>query len=172
MVLGEEQIDFVMRNLEATFDAAVARDEDEAASDLAFSLLQGRSFSEVVERSPGLVVVHGHGLRSRVSEVGDDFLVEAPPSARLVPLSAAVLESSSPGARPRRRHLDLTTELRGWARAGTRVSALTSVGVVAGRLIRAAPDHLTIRGRRGNHHVGRAALLAITRTDGGTADGF
>jgi hypothetical protein len=169
--LGEEGIDFVVRSVEASFDAALARDEEEAASDLAFSLLQERSLSEVVERSLGLVVVDRDGVRSRVSEVGDDFVVEAPPSARLVPLSTAVFESSSGGVPPHRRHLDLTAELRRWARSAARVSALTSVGVVAGQLMRAAPDHLTIRGRRGDHHVGREALLAIKRTGGGTADG-
>jgi hypothetical protein len=169
--LGEDRIEFVVRGLEASFDAAVARDEEEAASDLAFSLLQERTLPAMLERSSGVVVVRPDGGRAGVTEVGEDYVREAPPSARLVPLSAAVFESSNDGAPPRRRDLDMTTELRRWARAGATVSATTSAGVVAGRLLRAAPDHLTIRGRRAEHYIGRGALLAIRRTDAGTADG-
>jgi hypothetical protein len=169
--LGEDRIDFVVRGLEAAFDAAIARDEDDAASDLAFSLTQERTLPGVLERSPGVVVVRPDGGRSRISEVGEDYVLEAPPSARLVPLSMAVLESSNDAAPPRRRDRDVTAELRRWARAGASVCVTTSAGVVAGRLLRAAPDHLTIRGRRGDHYVGRGALLAIRRMGARTADG-
>lgn len=159
-----------MRQLEASFDAAVARDEDAAATDLAFSLLQERSLTEVLERRRALALIRRDGGRSRIALVGDDFVGEAPPSARLVPLAAAVFESLEEGTPPRRRHLDLTAQLRLWARSGAQVTATTPIGDVTGRLVSVSPDHLRLIGRRGEQYIGRGALLEITRIPAGSAD--
>jgi hypothetical protein len=160
----------IVRGLEASFDAAVGRAEDEAASDLAFSLLQERRLGEVLERRRGVTVISRDGVRVPVEVLGDDFVADAEPSTRLLPLATAVFESSGEGAPPRRLHLDLTAQLRLWARGGAHVRLTTFAGEISGKLVRATPDHVTVLSPGGERDIGREAVLDVRRTRAGRED--
>ena len=83
----------LLAELGARFDAVVAREEDEAANDLALSLDQDRSLVEVLTRSREPVATPASGVRWPVRRVGPDHVeVDRGGRTALVRLDAAVLE--------------------------------------------------------------------------------
>jgi hypothetical protein len=158
----------VIAALDASFDASLARREDEAASDLAFSFLQGRSLVDAVRGGPIEVWLSG-GTRLPVASVGRDFVAAG---VLLVPLRRAVLHSvPGPGAPPGRSD-SLLEVLRGWARSGAEVEVSSTSGLVGGRLACAAADHLELRATSARWIVGMDAVDWIRCVRGGPGDDF
>jgi hypothetical protein len=154
--------------LDASFDASLARCEDEAASDLAFSFLQGRSLIDAVREDPVEVWLAG-GTRLPVAAVGRDFVSAG---GVLVPLRRAVLRSASGhGAAPIRPD-SLLEVLRTWARSGVQVEVSTAARLVAGRLGCAAADHVEVHASTARWIVGMDAVDWIRCVRGGPGDDF
>jgi hypothetical protein len=141
-VADDSPVDRLIASLDASFDASVAREEDEAATDLAFSLRQGRSLREAARGQP-LALWTGGGGRVPVTAVGRDYVRAGSLLARPEKV-VLVCEGAAP---PHLREDALLEVLRRWARRGLEVEVAGSEGVLVGRLTCAAPDHLEIAGR-------------------------
>jgi hypothetical protein len=158
-------LDRLIASLDASFDASVARQEDEAASDLAFSLLQGRSFIEAL-RGRSLALCLPEGGRAPVVALGRDYVVGG---GMVVPLLRSVLVAGSREP-PSAREDSLLEVLRRWARAGREVEVSTASGTFAGTLVCAAEDHLELRSGRGQVLLGRRAVEWVRGARGGRGD--
>ena len=144
-VEGNELNTFLGR-LEASFDAQLARAEEEAVTDLAFSLRQDRTLRQRIERKACEVWV-GDSWEPVVA-AGSDVLVVGEPIRILVPAQAACLRAGpGDGPAPAPSWLSL---LRALARRGQVVELISRDGAQAqGRLAAAAPDHVLVEGKRG-----------------------
>lgn len=134
---GSEAIDW-LDGLGASFSAALARDEELAAADLAFSLRQDVDVHAAVARSRcGWVAAGAGGSTHRVEEVGVDYVLAG---TLVLRTRAAVLRSD---AGPPPRTTDRTfLELLG---AACRANADVAVEGASGRLVRVAKDHVAVR---------------------------
>lgn len=169
--MADEQVDRFLASLEATFDASVARAEEEAATDLALSLLQDATLADVVRRAGPLEAVCLHGTVT-VRSVGTNYL--ACDAGILLPLSRAIVRSVRGGTPPTITDDPLLSVLRRAARRGARVEITTTGGTVVGRLVRACVDHVVVhesiagrrnRSDRGEALVGVAAIESIRIVD-------
>lgn len=155
----------LMDSLEASFDAAVARREEEAASDLALSLLQGRSLTDIGGREGAwdLRLADGRGLP--VTLIGRDFIGAGKPPSVLVPAARAVLVRITASTPPRRSDASLVEELRGLVGLGASVRVDTGCGSFEGVLARAGPDHVLLQALTGEVLVGLdgISVLQLTR---------
>jgi hypothetical protein len=149
MMAADDNLRAVLGSLEATFDARVARAEDEAASDLAFSLLQDLSLSEAATRAGALEIVMGDRAPLPVAEVGVDYVAASGRSPTVVPLGRAALRTIPAGRAPESLDRSLLELLRAWAREGRAVAIHAGGGVHRGRLVRACRDHVVVNGYAG-----------------------
>jgi hypothetical protein len=154
----------LMESLEASFDAAVARREDEAASDLALSFLQGRSLTDIAGREDAWDLRFRDGRRLPVTLIGRDFIGAGRPPSVLVPAPRAVLIQASASSPPRRSDASLIEELRGLAGLGASVRVDTECGSFEGLLARAGPDHVLLQAPTGEVLVGLAGMSVIELT--------
>ena len=140
--------------LDAAFEAALAREDEVAATDLAFSLRQDVDVSAAIERSGSAWTLVGSGeARLPVDEVGLDYVM----AGSLLTRTRAVTLRSAAGPAPRTTDATFLEVLGTWARAGARVAA----SGLSGRLVRVAKDHVALsRGGR-ETIVGLAALEAV-----------
>lgn len=144
--MNRSDLDTYLRRLEASFDAQIARAEDEAATDLAFSLRQDRSLRQRIERRPCEVWIDGSW--HEVASIGPDVLVVGDPMRELVPSATACLREGRgdvPGSAP-----SWLSILRALARRGAEIELVSLSGArAAGRLLAAAPDHAWVEGGHG-----------------------
>ena len=89
------ELDPVLMSLAASFEAAVARSEEEAAADLALSLRQGRALIELLHQADGLEAHLAGGARYPVTLVGDDFCGFGEPVTRVVAWDSALFQSTA-----------------------------------------------------------------------------
>ncbi|HEX2295187.1 MAG TPA: hypothetical protein VHN37_07760 [Actinomycetota bacterium] len=140
--------------LEAAFDAAVARDEDAAAADLAFSLRQDVDVRATIARAPSAwTLVGADGSAAPVTEVGIDYVR----GGTLLVRSAAALLRSTPGTPPAVVDRSFLEVLGSHCRAGT----LVTVGGATGRLVRVGKDHLALRHGEAETIVGLGSVDAV-----------
>lgn len=167
--MADSGVDRLLASLDAMFDAAVAREEDEAASDLARSLLQDLSLEETLPRLGPLMALLPEGRLLEVSVVGLDYVTAGSP-AMFIPITRAMLLASD-GPSPEIKGEDLVTALRRMAHAARKIR-VSSDGVEAtGRLRRAAVDHILIETRSGRPVVvGIEAVRAVTLVPEDSAD--
>jgi hypothetical protein len=168
--MADSEIDKVLATLNASFEAAVARQEDEAASDLAFSLLQDLDFFETVRRGPGAVLRMPGGNSFRVVEAGTDYVVAEGAVRVLVPTLHAVVIRATSGDPPRAVRGTMLDALRRMARAHTKMEVVTQDMSLDGRLVKAGPDHVVLQVRGSNVLVGLGALRAVKVAREGSAD--
>jgi hypothetical protein len=147
-------------------EAALARDEELAADDLAHSLIQGASLAEALKRWRSTEVLC-LGVWGRVSRKGPDHVVLGD-GATLVPHRAIAAARSTSGAMSGVTDLSLLERLRGWARASTEVGVRTSQVNFRGRLNSAAPDHLVLAGPEGEILIPLTAVASVTTLGGGS----
>ena len=159
--MADDRVDGLLQSLGATFDAAVAREEEEAAADLAMSLRQGRSFADVLVRSSWRATLDP-GSSAHVEAVGRDFVIANGLGRHVIPMTHVEVAPSETGARPERIASTLVETLRDVARAGRGVDALSQRGEHSGVLRWVGPDHLALEGRRGLVLIPLAALLRVT----------
>jgi hypothetical protein len=156
--VADDQIDRMLDSLEANFDARIARDEDEAASDLALSLLQDDRLEDALCRGAWKLSRPGH-LADDIVEVGQDYV--ATRSGAVVPIRRAVV-AQAPATRNLARSTDATflERLRDHVRAGTPVEITAERESRRGRLLRACVDHLAL-GSGSNDHGPEEVLIPI-----------
>lgn len=144
--------------LDASFEAAIAREEEVAAADLAFSLRQDVDARQAVARSgAGWMLVLADAAASRVDELGADYVRSG---ATVVPMPRAVLRSG-PGPAPVLTEGSLLELLGSECRAGIEVTVTTDQGDASGRLVRVAKDHVAVRNGETETIVGLAAIGAV-----------
>lgn len=167
--MADSGVDRLLASLDATFDASIAREEDEAASDLAHSLLEDLSLGDVLPRVGPLTVVLPGGVSLPVSVVGRDYVAGGSPPT-LIPITGALLMvsgESDPAVMPE----DLAAALRRLARAGSTVRATCQGVEVVGRLRRATVDHILMETAGGRPVViAIEAVTAVALLSGGSAD--
>jgi len=192
----DPRIDNLMADLDATFEAAAARAEDEAASDLAFSLAQEICWFDSLRRGGAASVALGEGRTAAVEAIGRDYVMAGDRGGlMIIPAAhAVVLRRQGPPRRdrdadgPPRRDRDadgpprdgttaepappagednLVALLRRLARTGCGVEVTTASGAFRGRLLRAGGDHLAVAGHGGEVVVGMGAVVRIRVDRGG-----
>lgn len=143
-IMRDRRLESLFAGLDASFDASVAREEDEAASDLAFSLLQGRRLHDVLTRSGAFDFLLGDGSSIAAGTLGADYVAGGRPPI-VVPLARAAYEhSKSPQPGPRVEAETLLELLRRWARDGAEVVVASSCGRFSGTIVHAGNDHVAI----------------------------
>ncbi len=156
------ELDPVLTSLAASFEAAVARSEEEAAADLALSLRQGRALIELLQQADGLEAHLAGGARYPVTLVGDDFCGLGEPVTRVVAWDSALFQSTASPVVARRFDGDLITLARDWTRLGAYIEVVTAAGGLRGRLAEAGSDYLCVMAKAGPTYVPRAALKEMT----------
>jgi hypothetical protein len=158
--MADPGLDKMFAELEATFEASVAREEEVAADDLGFALAQSNRLCDVLPRLQHGVVLVAEGMSLPVVQVGTDFLVVDPP-LKLVPLERTVLRAS-PCPPPSRTDSTLLLALRRIARKRGPVEVESSDGQQrSGVLVSAGEDFLTLQDPAGQLFVALQALSAI-----------
>ena len=156
------ELDPVLTSLAASFEAAVARSEEEAAADLALSLRQGRALIELLHQADGLEAHLAGGARHPVTLVGDDFCGFGEPVSRVVAWDSALFQLTASTGVPRRFDGDLIRLAREWTRLGAYIEVVTAAGGLRGRLAEAGSDYLCVMAKAGPTYVPRAALIEMT----------
>lgn len=134
---GSETVDWADA-LDAAFDAAVAREEEAAAADLAFSLRQDVDVRAAIERSGcGWALIQVDGAHRPVDEVGDDYVR----AGTFVARSSTATLRSAPGASPRMSGMSFLEMLGAACREGAHVT----IAGASGRLVRVAKDHVAVQ---------------------------
>ena len=141
--VSEQGADNFLAYLEASFGAAIARDEEDAASDLAFSLLQDLDLAQTLKRGGGASVRLPGGGSLPVSEVGLDYVVAG--EGVVVPSAHAVIVQVQGGVPPAPTDRGLLGLLRSAARSGLRAQVTTAEGTFTGRVAKAGRGHLVLQ---------------------------
>jgi hypothetical protein len=143
--VADDHLNKLLDRLESSFDAGVARAEDEAASDLALSLLQDASLTDALQRDGALIVHLAEGSTAPVVRVGADYVACARAGGEVVvPLARAIVSGSPEGEPPLATERSLVSALRELVRRGAPVEVRTAVGTIRGRLAVATADHVVI----------------------------
>ncbi|MGH2735346.1 MAG: hypothetical protein ACRDKZ_07195 [Actinomycetota bacterium] len=170
--MGEGHSERVIRSLESGFEAALAREDDIAANDLALSLLQGRSLRDSLTRGESLSVIAAGGETLPVHLVGEDFVAGGASGLRVLPLERALLRSQA-GARPHAIALSLVGFLRRGLRSGLCECELTlGDQALRGRLALVGSDHLAVETPTGRFFIPLQRLSQIWFPDGRLEDVF
>ena len=139
-------IERLLEGLEARFDALLAKEEEEAADDLASSLDRGQGLRERLSTRAGcLRVVLPDGTRLPVTEIGEDYVGCGSPVSCIAPIAASVIVLED-GVPAEANDLTLTQALRPWAESRRRVvaSLREAPASYAGTLLLVASDHLVL----------------------------
>lgn len=163
-----DAIDDLIRPLDVAFDAAVARDEEVAADDLALSLDQDRTLSQVLDRTRGAMVLNAdpEGAQRYVDGVARDYVWTNHPTPTLTPLYQAIFKVPGRRERVEQRSDTFIDRLRQLARASQTIEAATRFGTFFGTITRARRDHLELRTRIGTLLVPYAELTSVRITRG------
>jgi hypothetical protein len=162
--VADTQLLKLLSSLEVQFDAAVAREEDEAASDLAFSLRQGLNLRDVLRK--GAWVARHDGVERHVVLVGRDFVACSGPESVLIPLRRLVVAPSASGVHARISLLPLVETLRGLCRSGALVEVSARDLQLNGRMMQVGPDHLALTTIAGQTFVALDAIDSIRLVGG------
>lgn len=157
----DPELERVIARLEERFDAALAREEEEAAADLAVSLRQDRTLSDLVRSGDGLRLVEGDGALPVVTVVGSDYCGTGMPLNCARRLGSTPLLAEPHGRPPEPRRDSLQEVARRWARAEQWVELELETGCVAGRLDQVGPDNLVVQGPAGTVIVPMWLVTAI-----------
>jgi hypothetical protein len=162
--VADPRLDRMLSALDAEFDAAVAREEEEAADDLAFSLSQGLSLGDVLPR--GAWILCGDSLPAApVAFAGRDFVAAAEP-ALLVPAAVACLRRDRAGFPPAAVDAGIVEVLRVLARRAAMVR-LESIGTtIEGRIRRVGPDHISIHRPTDEFVIALGAVRSLWLAEG------
>lgn len=166
--MADPQVHRLLSSLEATFQAAVTRQEEEAAFDLAFSLAQDQTLQEVLLRNGSLRLLLDGGEALPVATVGIDYVVAGTPP-RVTPSRSAAFVIGGEGKPPRHASTSFLVMLRRWARSRVPVAVLVHERTYTGDLIQATPDYLTLDAPTGRLIIGIGAVREIRLISGGSA---
>lgn len=162
-----DEIDRLIGDLETSFSASVAREEELAARDLTRSLLQDIDLAELLSRWPAAAIKRPDGGLYPIEEIGRDFLATEIGGA-LMPSEGVVLVRLNAGRTPRPVDETMVIRLRRWAAEGVKVQVETLQGhIEIGMLGRVSPDHLEIATTFGPLVVALKAISSIRSLGGG-----
>ena len=139
-------IERLIQGLEARFDALLARDEEEAADDLASNLDRGLALHErLFAEGRALSVVYPDGVRSSVTEIGENYVGCGAPLDSMAPIGTSVIFLED-GIPPEASDLTMSQALRPWAERRRRVTVTLREGTTSysGSLSLVASDHLIL----------------------------
>ena len=157
-----------LAGLEIIFDAAIARDEEAAADDLAVSLDQDRTLVEVLTRTPAEVVTTQGSIHSRARMIGDDYVrIPTPSKDYLVPLYQGIYRLTAGGCAPAREDASLLETLRRMARGRASIGVDTQDASFEGTISRARRDHLELETPRGILLIPYGAVVRLSLRRGG-----
>jgi hypothetical protein len=163
--VADDRLHRLFSTLEASFDAALTAEEDEAARDLALSLRQGRDLRDLLRRSGPLALLTEGGGSSPVRALGQDFLVAGYDADLLVKFESAVLAQGT-GTPPEQCEESWLETLREGARRSRVATVLLSLGgSYRGALTAVGPDHLAITTTMGELVIGLGAISSIRFED-------
>ncbi|MDQ3751285.1 MAG: hypothetical protein M3333_00100 [Actinomycetota bacterium] len=159
--MADAHIDRWLSCLNASFEAAVEREEDQAAGDLALSFLQDLDQVETLRRGKAAALRLAGGASLPVDRVGRDYVAAGTPPNLIVPVRFAVILVGSSGPPPEVAADSLLLLLRRAARLGTYVHASTTEGEWQGRIVKAGMDHLVINASGQSLVIGNDSLRSI-----------
>jgi hypothetical protein len=157
--MAEGRVDGLLESLGATFDAALAREEEAAATDLAMSLRQDRSLLDLLHRGSWRAVLEP-GLSPHIAAVGHDVVVAEEPGRHLIPTARLQITPAPELDKAERVGASLIEMLRDLARASLPVLVPSEGGSQEGVLRWVGTDHLALEGR---HGVVVVALTTVRR---------
>ncbi len=160
---GSKPVDW-LDDLGASFEAAVVREEDVAAADLAFSLRQDRDLPTALQGRGWVALLEG-GASAAVAEMGEDYVVAGP---HVVPISKAFLRSAERPA-PDRRERTFSEWLSSACRAGSAIEVVAGGHRTAGRLTAVGRRHLVLRRQGRDSVVGLDSIDCVTVAAGDAA---
>lgn len=160
-------VDNVVRPLEVVFDAAVARDEELAADDLALSLDQDRTLEDVVTRASRLTTLRLGGRARPVARIGVDYVETMSPGSEYMPLDQAIYRVDGSGEAIEPLETSFLEILRTLVRAHAFVELETREGKFTGTLARARRDHLQLGTATDTLIVPYAVLVSVSVRRGG-----
>ena len=156
-----ERTDGFLSELEASFEASLARDEDVAASDLARSFRNDESLSEVLARCVGTSVELSEGMRLPVVEIGSDYVIAGVMADVLVHHDRALFHPADHGDGTAHTESSWLSVLRGWAAEDRKVQVRAHGTVVGGSLAVVGRDFLRIENSTGAVLVPHGAVTYI-----------
>lgn len=165
VAVADNGIDKAIQDLTLTFNAALAADEDRAADDLAYSLLQDLPLRHSLARWRSALLLLADGSQSHIDEAGLDF-VTAEGSLLLCPSRFVVAKETLEMKAVASVEESLVERLRIWARGGTDVQVRTVAGMdLRGSLRVVSPDHIELQTRSGTFAMpmGNVMLLRLCR---------
>ena len=158
----------LLAGLNESFDAAVARDEEVAASDLARSLLRGADLGERLCRAGGVTLLVEEGARVPVAGIGGDHFVCGDPPFLLGRLDRNPFALAREGRTPARSAIDAVGIVGNWALREERVRVRTAEeGDYEGKLLHVRADHLVLRTPVEQHVVPMGLVKSIRLLRGG-----
>lgn len=146
----DRELEKVIARLEARFDAALAREDEEAAGDLELSLRQGRALADLVRRGTPLRLLEGDGAMPVVTVVGADYCGTGRPLSAVRRLGSVPLLVAADGPLPESRGDSLQEVARRWGRTTRRVELALERETIGGRLVQVGPDCLVVKGAAGS----------------------
>lgn len=155
--MGGTETDGWLAGLGASFDAALAREEDVAADDLAFSFRQDGDLRATTRGRGWVLLLDGGEAAAPVEEVGADFVSAG---GAVVPVRYAALRSAE-GASPRLSERTLSEVLGAACRSNAWVEARAGGTRVEGRLVKAGRDHVVLRRGATDVVLGLDAIAAL-----------
>jgi hypothetical protein len=155
----DPRLERLFASLDASFDAALAREEDEAATDLAVSLRHDLPLADVVVRGSWTMRL-AEGGRAGVVIAGRDFVGGDCNGALMVPTSRAVLQAAS-GPTPRASDFSLLELLRVMGRQAAEVQLDHPAAPLEGRLLVAGSGYLVLDTTTGRSLIGLESIAAI-----------
>lgn len=162
----DEEMQKLLVDLEARFDAELSRQEEEAAGDLAAGLRQDRLLrAELARGSAARLLVEG--LPRDVSVVGRDYVGSGWPLSCVTKIERAVVVFDGTGSPPLMRDDTFIEVVRRWQRARLRVEVIMGGGSLTGILDRVAADHLLIGRDQGSVMAALPVVTSIKLVRGG-----
>lgn len=145
----DAELERVVARLEARFEAALARDDEEAAADLAVSFAADEPLNISIMRAGGGVLQLAAGEQHEVSSVGSDYVACGDPAWLISPIGAVSVLLAGQGDPPSEIPDTFRQVARRWARERRFVVVTATIGETRGLLMRVSPDHLEVRGLAG-----------------------
>ncbi len=147
------QLQRVLRTFEEQFDASLARQEEEAADDLAISLHQERSLaSALIGAGEASLWLPGGGSIA-LSVVGSDYGGSGIPLSAIWRAERVTVQVRAEGSPPAPRRDTFLEVVRLWAREVRQVEVAVPGDSFTGRLTRTGRDHLVVTSSNGRRII-------------------
>ena len=155
-----------LSELEASFDASLAREEEAAAGDLARSFRNDERLHSILTRTDATHLETEDGTLLPLVEVGTDYALAGLEGDVLVRIERALFTMGVRGRRPKGTELTWLIVVRDWAAEGRKVQVRALERSIEGFLSAAARDFLTVEGTHGSMFIPHAAIRYLRSCPG------